>query len=1595
MKGRKLLLSVCLMALIAVVCLLALPTQADAATEGYYTYMINNGEATITDCDTAASGAITIPAKLGGYPVTGIGNWAFAWCDSLTTVTIPKGVTSIGADAFYACTSLTSVTIPYGVTSIGAGAFSRCSSLTSVTIPDGVTSISGGMFSSCSKLTTVNIPMSVTSIGSKAFSSCAGLTSVTIPESVTSIGNGAFYECSSLTSVTIPDGVNSIGAEMFKYCYKLTSVTIPESVASIGAEAFCCCYKLTTVTIPEGVTSIGDYAFYYCSSLSSVTIPGDVKTIGWFAFSGCDNLQYNTYRNGQYLGNANNPYVYLADATSITTGYIIHPNTRFIGTNAFYNCTNLTSINIPEGVLGICYRAFYCCNKLTSITIPDGVTRIDSFAFYDCSSLTSVAIPDSVTSIGSCVFSGCSNLTSVTLPESVSSISASMFYNCKALSDITIPDSVTCIDNFAFYDCSSLTSITIPNGVTSIGDSAFRGCVGLTSITIPEGVTEIVNDAFYECTGLTDITLPMSVIVVKNDAFECCTAIKDVWYIGTQEDAAKIELSSGNDCLISAQWHYNTCSENGKHTYTNDCDTTCNGCEFIRMITHDYQWIVDREGNCGADGIKHQECSVCHIEQNENTIITATGNHSYDDVCDVDCNVCGNTRTAPHQYEWVVDKENNCGESGLKHQQCQLCQVVSDENTVINATGNHSYTWVIDKEASCGYDGSKHEECRVCGKEQNANTVIAATGKHNFTDADDLQCDVCMRSFVIISFETFGGSEIQQVRSYANKSVTLPTNIPTKSGYVFTGWSTSRSGDVKYEAGDTVPALNKSMVLYAQWDKSCSKYERIKCLSCNGKGGAYGNVTCSGCDGSKKVYTTVECTTCGADGRTSKTCTQCGGEGKTWRCSTCETQTGMHTLRTKTCDESAHKIYYGECFPCWGKGKVTVDCSQCEGNGYVYQYVTCDKCSGTGKEQAFISCKSCSGSGTIRVACSQCGGTGTISRTEVSPPNAPVLKAVSADAVELKQINGCEYSINGVDWQDSPVFEDLVAGRTYSLYQRYAKTETTYASAASDALQVTTHDHTYDNRCDTTCNDCGMIRSVPAHCYTNYKSNNDATCTENGTKTAKCDYCGVTGVREDEESALGHSFTNYKSNNDATCLEDGTKTAKCDRCEATDTQIDEKTALDHSFTNYKSNNDATCLEDGTKTAKCDRCSETDTKPDTDSALGHSFTNYLSNNDATCVKDGTKTAKCDRCPRTDTKDDTDSALGHSFTDYVSNNDATCLEDGTKTAKCDRCEETDTQTDDKSALGHSFTNYVSDNNATYDADGTKTAKCDRCEATDTIPDPGTKLIRMVGISITTKPNKLVYNEGDAFDPAGMVVTLHYENGTSETITDYTISGYSSTPGTKTIKVTYKGLSTTFTVTVNEKVYYFPDVSKNAWYYNAVQFAVKKGYFSGHGNGNFGPDEGITRQDFVVVLSRIEGADLSKYSGQTSFRDVPANAYYAKAIHWASSNQVVMGYNDTEFGVDDQITREQLVTILYRYAMKKGCDMSVTGSGEAKLNSFADKNKVGTYAKPACIWALEKGVLSGKNPTTFDPTGTATRAEVAQILMNISVRNIIPFK
>jgi hypothetical protein len=335
----------------------------------------------------------------------------------------------------------------------------------------------------------------------------------------------------SVTSDGVTYSVTSIGEEAFEQC-RITSVDMSNNITSIGREAFWNCYQLTSITIPANVTSL-EGVFAGCYELTKVEIHSDAlvsKDYNWLS----GGLLYNLFGN------------YVQE-------FVIGEEVTKIGKCAFWGCTSLTSITIPNSVTTIGSGSFSGCEKLTSITIPSSVTNIEDNPFNACSGLLSIQveegntvydsrnncnaiiktadneiitgcqntiIPNSVKSIGAGAFHMCNGLTFIDIPSSVTTIKGGAFWFCKGLASISIPNSITTIGEQAFEGCSALTSVNIPNGLSTIENEVFSGCK-IASITIPNSVTTIGDDAFGGC-PLTSLTIPNSVVSIANTSFASC-----------------------------------------------------------------------------------------------------------------------------------------------------------------------------------------------------------------------------------------------------------------------------------------------------------------------------------------------------------------------------------------------------------------------------------------------------------------------------------------------------------------------------------------------------------------------------------------------------------------------------------------------------------------------------------------------------------------------------------------------------------------------------------------------------------------------------------------------------------------------------------------------------------------------------------------------------------------------------------------------------------------------------------------------------------------------------------------------------------------
>ncbi len=380
-------------------------TNSDACRVGDDSLTSGNAmTSAVTDTDIVIADNYTLDGKIV-YPVTEIGQYAFRFKSTLTSVKMPNTITSIGTYAFDTCSSLTSITIGRGITKIDTNAFHDCYQLVQVINNSNLTltkaskdsgmvayyaievanvgEITTGEFIDNDKYHIFSFDNTEYLVGLKVI----GVTTINDLSNIDVINQYAFYS-RPIKSITIPYSVKSIGTCAFRYCTDLASMTIPYSVTNIGSYAFGNCTKLASVTIEYattgtggslGVSTIGNSAFVGCTSLTRITIPNSVINIGDGAFSGC---------------------------------------------------SSLNNVNIGSGVTKIEASTFSFCSALTSIIIPNNVTSIGRLAFYMCSKLNSVVLGSGVITIGDSVFGGCTRLYCVMIPASVTSIGSGTFISC-------------------------------------------------------------------------------------------------------------------------------------------------------------------------------------------------------------------------------------------------------------------------------------------------------------------------------------------------------------------------------------------------------------------------------------------------------------------------------------------------------------------------------------------------------------------------------------------------------------------------------------------------------------------------------------------------------------------------------------------------------------------------------------------------------------------------------------------------------------------------------------------------------------------------------------------------------------------------------------------------------------------------------------------------------------------------------------------------------------------------------------------------------------------------------------------------------------
>ncbi len=545
--------------------------EVDKSLENYE-FISNKTNCVITNVKSKDIITLSLPEY-----VTDIANYAFKDCFNLVDIVISNNVTRIGLGAFSGCNNLQSITVPFVGESLESvnkhfgyvfGAANHLDnkakipeSLVGVQVTN-ADNIAEEAFYNCSTLKNINISSNTTTIGAGAFANCSGLIHFAMPANIDFIGSAAFSGCIELKYVEICNvgswcNINfedeyanplHIAKTIYNEGKEITNLTIPQTVNAIGNYAFYGCENISNVTIPDTVKQIGDYAFANCLKLTSIKLPNGVEKIGHGILKGATKI---ASLNIPYIGSALNQSKhigyffgienYASNLTLLPKSIrsIMVTQAVTLSDSAFYGCTSMTSISLPDSLTKIGVSAFILCENLQQVnisnikswcnidfgnssanplyyahklyingvllnhlTIPNEIIEIKKYAFYGCN-IESVSISDSVKTIKDYAFAKNDKLLSIEWGNSVSTIGYEAFHSCISLTSIILSNSVVEIGYGAFSSCEKLVNITLSNSVHTIDMHAFNSCEMLTSINIPNSVLNIGNSAFDNCKQLT------------------------------------------------------------------------------------------------------------------------------------------------------------------------------------------------------------------------------------------------------------------------------------------------------------------------------------------------------------------------------------------------------------------------------------------------------------------------------------------------------------------------------------------------------------------------------------------------------------------------------------------------------------------------------------------------------------------------------------------------------------------------------------------------------------------------------------------------------------------------------------------------------------------------------------------------------------------------------------------------------------------------------------------------------------------------------------------------------------------------------------
>ena len=1008
----------------------------------------------------------------------------------------------------------------------------RYANIKSLTIPEGVTYIGRYTFSDCKYLENIYYNAKSCTVEQGAFENCgiwgAGCT-VTVGAGVTEIPDN-FLSCLYFTSETnvvkviLPDGITRIGDGAFRYCSLLKDINLPSSLLSIGNEAFCDS-GIEEMIVPYGVVSIGIAAFSQ-SAVRKIYIPDSVTDFG------------------EYI---------------------------------FYFCLELEDCRLPSTLTELPSQIFCACESLEKITIPEGVTYIGSAAFSGCTSLKEIVLPPSLVHIDDSVFANCRALTELAIPSSVIYIGGGAF-SSSGIKTLIIPAGVTSISNEIFYNLNQTKYILIlsPYVWEVLPTLSFGERCSVKSVLSEFSMTDY--DVIGKYTVKDTATIGGVMCRVYSDHTHAWAFGQDVE--GAEEICYKDWTCS--ECLVNDRRLHHTIS--GEVTCTEDqiC-TECKAliAERLGHLKTEYDGVLPTCINSGY--APYFTCSRCNyssytylaalgheliIHDKQDPTCEDNGWSEYVTCSRCDYSTYEEIPLLEHDIKDFPSKNATCTEAGwLPYSACTRC---GKNDKVIMDAMDHIIYHVEGREPTCtdgGWDAYSY--CGRSSCDYSTYAYIEALGHDEILhNAKKPTCtEVGWRQYVDCS--RCGYTTYTSIDALGHDEIYHEAKEPTCTEDGWYGYATcSRCNHSTYQINE---AFGHYYVQHGAQSPTCTSagHNDYKvCMRCGDS--SYEEIAALGHD---EIYHEAKEPTCNDMGWPEYiNCSRCDY-------STLEVLSALghevveHNYQAPTCNDFGWQEYVA-CLRCdystcamiepLGHDVIWTDavgptCSDVGWSGYL----SCLRCDYTTYEELQALGHDYSDDWVIDVE-PTC--------TEPGRKSRHCLRC--EDTADITVISASGHSYN--DWYEAeaPTCTEEGTEERECLICFYHETRIIETKMHVGAEAV------LENNIDATCTDSGscdivvycsecsfemsresMIIIQLGHDYAaEWEEDVSPTCMTSGSSSRHCLRCGDK-ADVTEISALGHSFTDYKSNGDATYTENGTKTAQCDRCDKTDTAIDEGSAL--------------------------------------------------------------------------------------------------------------------------------------------------------------------------------------------------------------------------------------------------------------------------------------------------------------------------------------------------------------------------------------------------------------------------------------------------